>query len=214
MLFNRAKSIEGNIDKYLENILKSSLIFEQGLKEYFDGRQEDFEKRTLEIQKLESESDEIRRDIKYKLYKELLIPDARGDVLGLLETMDNVIDTAEMVMIRFSIEKPIIWPELKDDFIELTVASTKCVAELVSAARAFFREITKVADCLVKVHFWEHEADKIEERIMRKAFEGEFIDRLSLKVHMRYFAERISLLADEAEDVADRLDIYTIKRSI
>jgi uncharacterized protein Yka (UPF0111/DUF47 family) len=31
---------------------------------------------------------------------------------------------------------------------------------------------------------------------------------------MRYFAERISLLADEAEDVADRLDIYTIKRSI
>ena len=214
MLFNRAKSIEGNIDKYLENILKSSLIFEQGLKEYFDGRQEDFEKRTVEIQKLESESDEIRRDIKYKLYKELLIPDARGDVLGLLETMDNVIDTAEMVMIRFSIEKPIVWPELKDDFIELTVASTKCVAELVSAARAFFREITKVADCLVKVHFWEHEADKIEERIMRKAFEGDFIDRLSLKVHMRYFAERISLLADEAEDVADRLDIYTIKRSI
>ncbi len=214
MLFNRAKSIEGNIDKYLENILKSSLIFEQGLKEYFDGRQEDFEKRTVEIQKLESESDEIRRDIKYKLYKELLIPDARGDVLGLLETMDNVIDTAEMVMIRFSIEKPIVWPELKDDFIELTVASTKCVAELVSAARAFFREITKVADCLVKVHFWEHEADKIEERIMRKAFEGDFIDKFSLKVHMRYFAERISLLADEAEDVADRLDIYTIKRSI
>ena len=177
-------------------------------------KQEDFEKRTVEIQKLESESDEIRRDIKYKLYKELLIPDARGDVLGLLETMDNVIDTAEMVMIRFSIEKPIVWPELKDDFIELTVASTKCVAELVSAARAFFREITKVADCLVKVHFWEHEADKVEERIMRKAFEGDFIDRLSLKVHMRYFAERISLLADEAEDVADRLDIYTIKRSI
>lgn len=214
MLFNRAKSIEGNIDKYLENILKSSLIFEVGLKEYFEGKQEEFEKRSLEIQKLESDSDDIRREIKYKLYKELLIPDARGDVLGLLETLDNVIDTAEMVMIRFSIEKPKVWPELKDDFIELTVASTKCVSELVSAARAFFREIGKVADCLVQVHFWEHEADKIEERIMRKAFEGGFIDKLSHKVHMRYFAERISLLADEAEDVADRLDIYTIKRSI
>ncbi|MCF6335744.1 MAG: DUF47 family protein [Spirochaetales bacterium] len=214
MLFNRAKSIEGSIDKYLENILKSSLIFEIGLKEYFNGKQEAFEIRTEEIQKLESESDEIRRDIKYKLYKELLIPDARGDVLGLLETMDNVIDTAEMVMIRFSIEKPIIFPELKDDFIELSVASAKCVAELVSASRAFFREITKVADSLAKVHFWEHEADKIEERIMRKAFSGEFTKDLSQKVHVRYFAERISLLADEAEDVADRLDIYTIKRSI
>ncbi len=214
MLFNRAKSIEGSIDKYLENILKSSLIFEIGLKEYFDGKKEAFEARTEEIQKLESESDEIRRDIKYKLYKELLIPDARGDVLGLLETMDNVIDTAEMVMIRFSIENPVIFPELKEDFIELAVASAKCVAELVAAARAFFREITKVADSLAKVHFWEHEADKVEERIMRKAFSGEFAKDLSEKVHMRYFAERISLLADEAEDVADRLDIYTIKRSI
>lgn len=214
MLFNRAKSIESNIDKYLENILKSSLIFKVGLNEYFDGKFDEFEQRSLEIQKLESDSDEIRREIKYKLYKELLIPDARGDVLGLLETLDTVIDTAEMVMIRFSIEKPTIWPELKNDFIELTDASTKCVEELISAARAFFREISKVADCLVKVHFWEHEADEIEERIMRKAFEGDFIDKLSHKVHMRYFAERISLLADEAEDVADRLDIYTIKRSI
>lgn len=214
MLFNRAKSIESSIDKYLENILTAGLIFEAGLKEYFEDKFEGFEEHTREIQQLESESDDISREIKYKLYKELLIPDARGDVLGLLETLDNVIDTAEMVMIRFSIEKPKVWPELKDDFLELTSASVKSVFELVSASRAFFREITKVADCLVQVHFWEHEADKIEERIMRKAFEGNFIDKLSQKVHMRYFAERISLLADEAEDVADRLDIYTIKRSI
>jgi uncharacterized protein len=214
MLFNRAKSIEGNIDKYLENILKAGLSFEAGMKEYFENKLDQFEERSEEVQKLESESDEMRREIKYKLYKELLIPDARGDVLGLLETLDNVIDTIEMVMIRFSIEKPIIWPELKDDFLELTNASVKCVFELVAASRAFFIDISKVPDYLVQVHFWEHEADKIEERIMRKAFEGNFIDKLSHKVHMRYFAERISLLADEAEDVADRLDIYTIKRSI
>ncbi|MBI9103510.1 MAG: DUF47 family protein [Spirochaetales bacterium] len=214
MLFNRAKSIENNIDKYLENLIKANLIFEKSITAYFELKQEYFEQRTLEIEKLESESDEIRRDIKYTLYKELLIPDARGDVLGLLETLDNVFDTIEKVMVRFSIEKPIVWPELSDDFIELTKASSQCVSELVSASRAFFREISKVPDCLVKVHFWEHEADKIEERIMRKAFDGDFIDKFSLKVHMRYFAERISMLADEAEDVADRLDIYTIKRSI
>ena len=214
MLFTRAKSIESNIDKYLENILKSSLIFEAGIKEYFDNKLDKFLERTAEVRKLETQSDELRREIKYKLYKELLIPDARGDVLGLLETMDDVIDTVEMVMVRFSIEKPKLWPELKEDFLELSTASVRCVAELVSAARAFFREISKVADCIVQVHFWEHEADQIEERIMKKAFEGDFIKDLSEKVHMRYFAERISLLADEAESVAERLDIYTIKRSI
>lgn len=214
MLFNRAKSIENNIDKYLENLLKAGLFFELGIKEYFENEYEKFEERVAKVRKLEHESDEIRRDIKYKLYKELLIPDSRGDVLGLLETLDNVIDTAEKVMLRFSIEKPIVWPELKDDFLELTSASVKSVSELVAASRAFFKETTKVSDSLVKVHFWEHEADKIEERIMRNVFEGDFIKDLSQKVHMRYFAERISLLADEAEDVADRLDIYTIKRNI
>jgi hypothetical protein len=42
MLFNRAKSIESSIDKYLENLLKAGLIFEAGLKEYFEGKQDGF----------------------------------------------------------------------------------------------------------------------------------------------------------------------------
>ena len=214
MLFNRAKTVEANIDKYLDNILKAALVFDQAMKDYFEGKTENFEVKTEDIKKLESESDDVRRDIKHTLYKELLIPDARGDVLGLLESLDDVIDTAQTILIRFSIEKPIVWDELKNDFLELSATSTKCVEEIVTAARAFFREPSNVAACLVKVHFFEHEADKIEERIMRKAFDGDFIEKFSEKVHMRYFAERISLLADEAEAVADRLDIYTIKRTV
>jgi len=214
MLFNRAKTVEANIDKYLDNILKAALVFDQAIKDYFEGKTENFEEKTEDIKKLESESDDVRRDIKHTLYKELLIPDARGDVLGLLESLDDVIDTAQTVLIRFSIEKPIIWEPLKADFLELSGTSTKCVEEIVKAARAFFREPSNVAAGLVKVHFFEHEADKIEERIMRKAFDGDFIEKFSERVHMRYFAERISMLADEAEAVADRLDIYTIKRTV
>lgn len=214
MLFNRAKIIEANIDKFLDNILKSSMIFEMGVKEYFNSQMDNFQRHTVEISKLESESDNVRRDIKLTLYKDLLIPDARGDVLGLLESLDDVIDTAQNVLVRLSIEKPIIWGELKEDFLELSSISTKCVEQIVAASRAFFRETATVSDLLAKVHFLEHEADNIEVRIMRKAFDGDFIEKFSEKVHMRYFAERISLLADEAEAVADRLEIYTIKRTI
>jgi len=214
MLFKKAKSIENDIDQYMENILKATLIFDKGINEYFNNKLEDFGIRTEAIKQLESDSDKLKHDIKHTLYRELLIPDSRGDVLGLLETMDKVIDTAEKVMVRFLIEKPVVWPDLKEDFLELSTAVTNCVTELVSAARCFFRDINNVSDYLVKVHFWEHEADKVEERIMIKAFNSPDIEKLSQKVHMRYFAERISMVADEAEDVADRLDIYTIKRSI
>ncbi len=174
---------------------------------------EHFEERCSDIQRLESDSDSLRFDIKFTLYSDLLIPDARGDVLGLIETLDNVIDIAEKVYVQFSIEKPIIYPFLKDDFIELAEASVKAVHMLIPAVRAFFEEPKNVTDLLTQVHFWEHEADTVEKRIKIKAFKSEEIKLFSRRVHMRYFAEKISLLADEAEAVAERLEVYAIKRA-
>ena len=37
---------------------------------------------------------------------------------------------------------------------------------------------------------------------------------LSHKAHLRNFVEHIDNLADKSEDVADRLAIYTIKRTV
>ena len=212
--FQRAKVIEANIDKYLDNIDSAALIFELAVKEYCNDQSERFEKRSEELDKLEGECDDLRRDIKYTLYKELLIPDARGDVVGLIETLDNVVDTIKKVAYKFSIETPANWPFLRNDFIELVETVSKAVRQVVIASRAFFREVTMVSDHITQVHFWEHEADAIEERIMRKAFASAEIEKFSMKVHMRYFAEKISLVADEAESVAERLSVYAIKRNI
>jgi len=71
-----------------------------------------------------------------------------------------------------------------------------------------------VNDYVNKVHFYEHEADDVEETLKRKAFDSNEITRLSRKVHMRYFAEKIALVSDIAEAVAERLSVYTIKRRI
>ena len=58
----------------------------------------------------------------------------------------------------------------------------------------------------------EKEADKAAEKLKRKAFSTNM--ELAQKFHLRYFALHIDSLADCAEDVADRLSIYTIKRSV
>jgi hypothetical protein len=213
-VFKQARAIVGDIEKYLENLDNVADIFELGIQEYFQGNRERFEERAQEVQKLETENDRLRGKIKTTLYTDLLIPDARGDVLGLIETLDGVLGVAEHVVDQLSIEKPVIYDFLKDDFIRLTEAAVKTVKELVVACRAFFRDPVKVKDSVAKIHFWEHEADKIEERIKRKAFDASEITEFSRKVHMRYFAERISLFADEAEDVAERLEVYAIKRAL
>jgi predicted phosphate transport protein (TIGR00153 family) len=215
LFFQKARAIEDDIDKFLDNISTAAMTFEQGIKEYYGGKTEPFEAHCADIRRLEQDCDSLRRNIKHTLYRELLIPDARGDVLGLIETLDNVIDRTEKVMLHFLIEKPIIWDGFTEDFLDLAETSVKCIQELVSASRAFFRDISHVADHLTKVHYWEQEADTIERRIKKKAFGDDSpIEEFSLKVHMRYFAERISLLADEAESVAERLEVYTIKRSV
>ncbi len=144
----------------------------------------------------------------------MLIPESRGDVLGLLETLDDVIDICEKVLEQFSIEQPDIPNSLVDGFIELSELSSKAVEQLVKATRAFFKEIKMVNDYINKVHFYEHEADKVEEHIKRKAFRSDEIQLFSKRVHMRYFIEKIASVSDVAETVAERLAVYAIKRKL
>ena len=60
--------------------------------------------------------------------------------------------------------------------------------------------------------FFESEADKISTKLQRGIFASDL--PLERKIHLRYFVERIDDVANKAEDVADTLQIYTIKRKI
>ena len=69
-----------------------------------------------------------------------------------------------------------------------------------------------VNDHMHKVMFYEKEADKISTRLKMAIFDSEL--DLARKAQLRNFVEHIDDIADTAEDVADRLAIYSIKRSI
>ena len=57
---------------------------------------------------------------------------------------------------------------------------------------------------------YEKEADKISYNLKKQIFDTNL--DLSVKLHLREFVDRIDAIADQAEDVADRLSIYAIKR--
>jgi uncharacterized protein Yka (UPF0111/DUF47 family) len=60
------------------------------------------------------------------------------------------------------------------------------------------------------VQFYKKETNKIAEEIKRTVFRTD--NRLSEKIHIRYFSFHIERIAEESEDVCDRLSIATIKR--
>lgn len=211
---SKTKQLEADIENYLDLVSRAGLIFQEGVKAYLSDKMDKFDKNFKDITALESEADAVRRDIKRKLYTFMLIPESRGDVLGLLETLDDVVDICEKVLEQFSIETPDIRDFLVSDFRELAELSALAVDEIVKAARSFFTDITMVSNYVNKVHFYEHEVDDLEEQLKRKAFNSKEIERFSHKVHMRYFAEKIAMVSDVAQSVAERLSVYAIKRKI
>jgi hypothetical protein len=80
----------------------------------------------------------------------------RGDVLRLLEDLDNLMNIYEADLYRFSIQRPVIPGEYRKDFLELVETAVACVECVVLSARSFFRDIEAVRDHNSKVMFHEH----------------------------------------------------------
>ena len=210
VLFKKTKVLEAQIEEYLDCVVRGALLFRQGVKYYLENRMDDFEARMNDLDNLESHGDQLRRQIESSLYEHTLIPESRGDVLGLLESTDAVLNTMDETLMQFSVEIPELIPELHQMYIELAEISTAAVESMVLAIRSYFRDLNAVRDHINKVQFYENESDKIARKIKRIVFRKDL--RLSHKIHMRYFAYHIENIADEAEDVTDRLAIATIKR--
>lgn len=214
MFSSKTKRLEAEIDGFLDRVSTAGMIFQEGIRAYMNKKVERFEEYNTELGELESEADKVRRDIKHQLYTYMLIPESRGDVLGLLETMDDVIDICESVLKRLSIELPAIPDHLRNDFVELGDLSGKAVEQLVKGTRAFLKELKMVNEYVNKVHFYEHEADKVEESVMRKVFRSDEFSEFSRKIQLRYLIEKIVSVSDMAESVGERLAVYAIKRRL
>ncbi len=212
ILFKATKQLENEIDEFLDTISDGTLVFKQGVQYYLLEKKSEFSDQLKSIDLLEAKADNLRRTIENKLYSHSLIPEHRGDVLGLLETLDDVIDMGKETLGQFDIETPQIPSKLNDLYFELAEKAVESSEAMVKAVRAFFKDINQVKDHLHKVYFYEKEADKLAERLKRLIFGLDI--HLSHKIHLRYFALHIDQIADRAEAVADRLSIYTIKRSL
>ncbi|HQO40706.1 MAG TPA: DUF47 family protein, partial [Spirochaetota bacterium] len=184
----------------------------EGLKLYIAGKEAEFNERLDIIRRVEARADELRRDIEAQLYVQTLIPESRGDVLELLEDMDDIIDFSKSIMFDFCVEKPVIPAELHDRFIRLAATAVDSTQALVQSTRSFFYDVNTVKDHLHKVKFFENESDHISEKAKRELFALD-ID-LSRKLHLKTFIVSIDAVSDTAEDISNRLSIATMKRIV
>ncbi len=212
LLLSKHKKLEMQIERFLDIISEAGILFIKGVEAYLTLDKTDFEDKLKEVIGKEHKADELRRDIETELYQKTLIPENRGDVLGLLENLDDVIDQIKETLAQLSIEHPDLPMEYHDLYLKLATSSRASVEYIICAVRAFFADFNKVPEYLHLVHFYESDADKLSERLKRQIFASDL--HLAHKNHLRYFALHFEKIADKAESVADRLAIYTIKRQL
>jgi hypothetical protein len=212
-LFGGTQSLENQIDEFLDKVSEAGMVFDRAVRVYLNqGPSDEYNNFLDQAAGIEGRGDDLRRTIETELYVRTLIPDLRADVLALLEGVDHLVNVYEGDLFRISIQSPDIPGEFHAGFLELTETVVSCVDSVVLAARAFFRDIEAVRDHCSKTIFLETEADKIGTKLQRAIFSSAL--PLERKMHLRYFVERIDELANSAEDVADELLIYTIKRRV
>jgi len=212
-LFGETKKLEREIDEFVDILSEVGLVFKNIIPIYLtNGSSEQFDEMVEKVREMESKADKITKEVERTLYEETLIPDARSDVLRLLEHLDEVIGMYQGNCYHFSIQKPKFPKEFHGDLIQLSATVVNCVESLCLTVRSFFRNISSVRDNAHKVTFYEKESDIQFSALARKIFNSDL--PLDEKMHLRYFVEKIDRICDQAEDIADEIQIYTIKRSI
>jgi len=212
-LFRRTRALEQKIDSFFDKLSESSVFFRLAIRVYIkQGLNEEFNTRLQRVNKLESEADVLRREIEKQLYTNTLIPDSRGNVLELIERSDELLSSLEGPLWAFTIEKPDIPKEYRQGFRKLTNMVVKAVDEVGLSGRAFFRSPHDVPAYNHKVMLYEKEADVISTELKKAIFSSDL--DLAHKLHLREFVENIDNVADLAEDIADRLAIFAIKRTV
>jgi predicted phosphate transport protein (TIGR00153 family) len=212
LFFRNTNQLINELDRFIVVIDDSILVFKEGVLNYLNNNFEQFQGNLQLITTLEDRADDIKRAIEADLYKNSLIPEYRGDVLNLIDKLDDLADTSKENLYQFDIEVPKVPLEMKDDYIQLTEASLLSVKEVLPAVRDFFHQSGEVKARIDKVYFYEKEVDNIAYRLKRKLFKDMKSLKFSEKIHLRYFALHIQQISDIAKKVADILNVLIMKR--
>jgi len=212
--FNKSIELNMKIEKFLDTISNSLMLFEKSMRLYLEGDTETYQDHMKRICELETEADDLETEIKVSLYKFMLLPDTRADVLSLVKSLDNIIDQIEAITKDYHIQKPQFPEEMHKEILEMTRSSVQSAESLLLATRSFFNEVHLVTAHTSKIKFFEHEADLVEDKINDQIFNSGLITDMACKMQLKRFISKIAGIADEAEVIGDKLTIFTIKREI
>ncbi len=213
MFWKKQDNVEKLLHQYFDGCDECYDLFERAFEVYFEqGLGQEFEDAVLLVHSSESKADDRRREIEYLLYGKALLPESRGDLLGLLETYDRLPNIAETVLFVLSCQQTTLPVELVDKYKQLVKINVEAYRLARKAVDALMTNPKSTLSATKEVDHKESESDRLEREMVRDIFLRD--DDMGHKMLFKEYVILIGNISDRAEKVADRVGITAIKRQI
>jgi len=212
MLWKKEKSIIDKLKAYLDQVDVCRDRFRVFIERVLHNPDDEENQAILEeVHRSESKADDLRRSIELQLYERALIPESRGDVLGLIETIDVIPGLFQSLCYQFFLEK-IVFPErFRERYLHLVDINIKAYNIVREAVLGLFfnKEVKTQTDLVDAV---ESDSDHIERDLIRDIFNSK-LDKAD-KILLKEIVINTGDISDQAETVKDRLALAIVKRKI
>ena len=212
-VISRTRALENKIDCFHDKMIEAAAVFHRSIKTFLnENSRDEYKSINKQIKTIEHEADKLRRDIENDLYSQNLLPNLQADILQLIEGLDKINNQFDDVIYKFYIEQPQIPAPFHRKLIELCYQVADCAENMAIASRAFFKDLSTVRDYSHKVYIMEQESDSTYNDLKKAIFASDM--ELANKLQLDLLITEVADIADIAEDCADELLIFTLKRDI
>ncbi len=213
IFFRKQKQVESLIHRYLADLKKTQESFAQALEACLDKSKSDlFDSFAEKTHRFESMADDVREEIKTLMYSKVLIPESRGDVMGLLENIDEIPRYFELILNIIQTQKLSIPDFIAPEVRELVRVSLKSCDLMVLQVEDLFVKSTLIRELVSIIDEKESQCDRIERGLITDIFNSD-LDPF-LKLQLKELIVYIGDISDQADRVSKRINIISLKRRV
>lgn len=209
-LWRSEKRLEERLNAYLNQVMQSLGRLEETFPTCLDGTYAKQGDLANPVHEFESAADDMRREIQIELYAGKLLPQSRADLLALIEAIDSIPNTAENIVDFFSIQRLVVDDTLHEGVRQLLAKGLESCTAMSETVQLLFNDLDLIRESAARVDRLESECDALERRLIRRIFDRDL--ELARKLHLRDFVFALGTLADQAENVTDRVQWMAVKR--
>jgi len=163
-LFKKESQLESLIYDYVDTLKLSQDNFYKALNACVESPHcENFDFHIEQTHKFESKADDIREEIKSLMYSKALIPDSRGDIMGLLDRIDRIPHLFERVLYTIQTQKLILPDFIVLDVKDLVQVSLECCHLLYKQVETLFKRNEGIRAMVTAIDTNESHCDQEEQ---------------------------------------------------